>query len=81
MDGTRVLDYLRRHGQGLDSDIAKALGIPLPRVQHVIESLSAQGQVLVCRSTQFGDGACVETMLCRVSGYVPPARPGRKPKR
>jgi DNA-binding IclR family transcriptional regulator len=81
MDGSRVLDYLRHHGQGVDSEIASALGMPLPRVHHVIESLSAQGQVLVCRTTQFCGGARVETLLCRVSGYVPPARPGRKPKR
>jgi hypothetical protein len=81
MDGPRVLDYLRHHGQGVDSEIASALGIPLPRVHDVIERLSAQGQVLVCRTTQFCGGSCVETLLCRVSGYVPPARPGRKPKR
>jgi hypothetical protein len=79
MDG--ILQYLRHHGQGFDSDIAAATGLTIEKVRLVIADLSADGDVLVCRSIQFKEGKPIEAMLCRVSGYVPPASPGRKPKR
>jgi hypothetical protein len=28
---------------------------------------------------RFNDGKKIEGMLCRVSGYIPPKAPGRKP--
>jgi hypothetical protein len=79
MDG--ILQYLRHHGQGFDSDIAAATGLTIEKVRLVIADLSADGDVLVCRSIQFKEGKPIEAMLCRVSGYVPPTSPGRKPKR
>jgi hypothetical protein len=35
---------------------------------------------MVCRSIRYKDGKEVEAMLCRISGYIPPAAPGRKSK-
>jgi hypothetical protein len=76
-----ILQYLRNHGQGFDTEIAAATGMTIEKVRLAIADLSADGDVLVCRSIQFKEGNPVEAMLCRVSGYVPPASPGRKPKR
>jgi hypothetical protein len=78
MDG--ILQYLQHHGQRLDSEIAAAMGMEIEKVRVAISDLSADGDVLVCRSIQFKEGKPVEAMLCRVSGYIPPASPGRKPK-
>lgn len=79
MDG--VLQYLRNHGQGFDTEIAAAIGMPIEKVRRQLTNLSAGGDVLLCRSIQFKEGKQVEATLCRVSGYIPPAAPGRKPKR
>ena len=40
----------------------------------------ASGAVIMCHLTRFEKGERIEAWLCRVSGYVPPAAPGRKGK-
>jgi hypothetical protein len=35
---------------------------------------------MVCRSIRYKDGKEIDGLLCRISGYVPPAAPGRKSK-
>jgi hypothetical protein len=42
--------------------------------------LSAKGDVIMCSTTRYTNGKPVQGMLCRASGYIPPASPGRKPK-
>jgi hypothetical protein len=34
----------------------------------------------MCSLTRFEDGKRIDAWQCRVSGYVPPVAPGRKPK-
>ena len=75
-----IMQYLKAHGELLDSEIAAGTGISLARVTRSVSDLSAKGELIMCRLTRFIDGKKVEGMLCRVSGYVPPAAPGRKPK-
>ena len=75
-----IMKYLKAHGERLDSEIASATGISLANVSRTVSELSAKGEVIVCRLTRFTDGKKTEGMLCRVSGYVPPAAPGRKSK-
>jgi len=74
-----VLEYLKKYGQLLDSEIATGTGIPLPKVRTSISDLSARGEISRCSVTRFNNGKPVESTLCRISGYVPPASPGRKP--
>lgn len=81
MHTTPILKHLKKHGQLLDSEIAAATGIPLPKVRISLSDLSARGEISRCSVTRFNDGKPVEAMLCRISGYVPPASPGRKPNR
>lgn len=79
MDTAPVLQYLKKHGQQLDSEIAAATGIPLQQVRICLSDLSVRGEISRCHVTRFNDGKPVEGMLCRVSGFIPPAAPGRKP--
>ena len=75
-----ILQYLQLHGEQLDSQIASATGISLANVRSCVSELSARGDVVVCRSIRFKDGKQIEAILCRMSGYIPPAAPGRKAK-
>ncbi len=75
-----ILQYLKLNGERLDSEIATAIGISLAKVRLGVSELSAKGDVIVCRSIRFKEGKPIEAILCRVSGYIPPAAPGRKSK-
>ena len=79
MHATPILQYLKKHGQRLDSEISEATGIPLPKVRISLSDLSARGEISRCSVTRFNDGKPFEGMLCRVAGYIPPTAPGRKP--
>jgi hypothetical protein len=79
MHNAPILQYLKKHGQQLDSEIAAATGIPLPKVRISLSDLSARGEISRCSVTRFSDGKPVEGMLCRVAGFIPPSAPGRKP--
>ena len=79
MHATPVLQYLKKHGQRLDSEISVATGIPLNQVRQSLSDLSDRGEISRCSVTRFNDGKPVEAILCRISGYIPPAAPGRKP--
>lgn len=81
MSASPILNHLRKHGQLRDSEIAVALGLRLASVRSSLSDLAAQGQISCCNVTSFQQGQPVEEVLCRVSGYIPPAAPGRKPKR
>ena len=59
---------------------AKELGQPLSSVRRELTALAASRQIITCVLTRFDDGKPVEAWQCRVSGYVPPAAPGRKAK-
>ena len=79
MSTKQVLQYLRKHGQKLDSEIAKDTGIPLKQVRLSVYELSMLKEISNCSVTHFKEGKAIEGILCRISGYVPPASPGRKP--
>lgn len=75
-----ILKYLKDHGERLDAEIAADTGVSLKNVRLYLNELSAKGDVIMCRTTRYTDGKPVEGMLCRPSGYIPPASPGRKSK-
>lgn len=74
-----VLQHLKKHGQLLDSEIAAATGIPLAQVRASLSGLLARKEISSCSVTRFKDGKPVESMFCRISGFIPPATPGKKP--
>ncbi len=75
-----ILQYLKIHGERLDTEIAQAVGISLGDVRKQITDLTAKGEVMSCQTTKFIKGKQIEGMSCRISGFVPPSAPGRKPK-
>jgi hypothetical protein len=75
-----ILEYLKDSGERLDLEIAAATGLSLAKVRVGVTDLHARGAVIVCRSIRYKDGKAIDGLLCRVSGYIPPAAPGRKSK-
>jgi len=75
-----ILQYLRKHGEQLDTEIAVAAGISLTNVHLHLSELAAKGEVVVCHSIRFKKGRKIEGISCRLTGYIPPAAPGRKSK-
>ncbi len=73
-----ILKYMQQSGEQLDAEIAAATRIPLSVVRDHLTTLSARGDVVVCRSTRFTKGKKTEGMLCRIAGFIPAASPGRK---
>ena len=77
---TETLQCLKRHGQRLDLEIAKEIRVPLLTVRQHLTALAASREAIVCKTIQFDKGRQFEAWQGRVSGFVPPATPGRKPK-
>jgi DNA-binding IclR family transcriptional regulator len=75
-----ILQCLKKYGQRLDVEIAKEMGMPLATVRQRLAGLEASREVIVCSLTRFENGKRIDAWQCRVSGYVPPAGPGRKAK-
>ena len=75
-----ILQYLKKHGERLDAEIAAAAGLSLSKTRIYLAELAAQGEVMTYHSTRFEDGKKIEGIRCRLSGITPPAAPGRKSK-
>ena len=75
-----ILRCLKKYGQRLDLEIAKEMGIPLAKVRGSLVGLAATRAVIMCNLTRFENGKRIDAWQCRVSGYIPPAGPGRKAK-
>ena len=78
MDG--ILQYLKTHGERLDSEIAQATGTSLAKVRVRLAELTERKQIMTCYSIRYEKGKKIEGLCCRLTGYIPPASPGRKPK-
>jgi len=74
-----VLQYLKKHGQRLDSEIAADTGIPIEQVRRDISALSALGEITTCSVTRFNGDERFEGTQCRPASFIPPKSPGRKP--
>ncbi|ADE12998.1 helix-turn-helix domain-containing protein [Sideroxydans lithotrophicus] len=75
-----ILQYLKTHGERLDTEIAEATGLTLAKVRTLLAELAAKGEIMACHSTKFDKGKKIEGISCRLSGFIPPAAPGRKSK-
>ncbi len=75
-----TLQCLKKHGQRLDLEIAKELRMPLATVRAHLATLADRREAIVCKTIQFDKGKQIEAWQGRISGFVPPAAPGRKPK-
>jgi len=75
-----ILPCLKKHGQRLDSALAKETGVPIAKVRQRFAELSATGAIITCNLTRFEHGKRIDELVCRMSGWVPPPAPGRKTK-
>jgi len=80
MPTNQILQYLKSHGECLDTEIATGTGIPLANIRQHLSELAAKHEVMVCDSTRFEKGKKIEHVICRLSGFVVKAKPGAKPK-
>lgn len=74
-----ILQQLKRNGQMLDSEIAVATGISMKQIQSSLADMTARGVIMRCSVTRYENEKPIKAMQCRISGFVPPAAPGRKP--
>ena len=77
---TETLLCLKKHGQRLDLEIAKEMRVPLATVRAHLTALVDRREAIVCKTIQFENGRPFEAWQGRLSGFAPPAAPGRKPK-
>lgn len=75
-----ILDYLSNHGERLDTEIALATGISRTNVRLYLSELASKGEIMTCLSIKYEKGKKIEGISCRLTGFIPPASPGRKPK-
>jgi len=75
-----ILQYLKTHGERLDTEIAEAVGLPLATVRTQLTELAAKREIMACYSIRHENDKQIEGMKCRLAGYIPPAAPGRKSK-
>ena len=75
---TEILRCLKKHGQRLDSELAKETGVPIAKVRQHLAELAATGAIITCNLTRYEHGKQFDGLLCRVSGWFPPPAPGRK---
>jgi len=75
-----ILQFVQQKGECLDTEIAKATGMTLFDVHRELEQLKASKKIMLCESTKFVKGKEIKAIVCRISGYIPPAKPGAKPK-
>ena len=76
-----ILQYLKAHGEKLDSEIAAATGLSVEVIRNQLIALAEKNMVMVCQSTRYVKGKKIESMSGRISGFIPKAAPGRKSSR
>ena len=76
----QILQYLKKHGERLDAEIAQGAGLSLTKTRLYLAELAAKGEIVAYHSTRFLEGQKIEGMRCRLSGITPKAAPGRKSK-
>ena len=75
-----ILQYLKKNGQKLDIEVAEATGMSLTNVRSQLSELAIKGKIMTCHLTRYDNEKTLENISCRISGYIPPAAPGRKAK-
>ena len=74
-----LFEYIKRHGQIIDRDLAKEFSLPVDEVRAMVYQLQASNKLYTCDIINFEDGVEMKGLLCRVSCFMPKAKTGRKP--
>ena len=75
-----ILQYLGKHGERFETDIAEAIDISRTNVRRYLSELASNGEIMTCLSIRYDKGKKIEGISCRLTGFIPPASPGRKTK-
>jgi len=75
-----ILQYLSKHGERIDTEIAVATGMSRSNVRLYLSELASKGEIMTCLSIRYEKGKKIEGISCRLTGFIPPASPGRKSK-
>jgi len=75
-----ILQYLTKQGECLDTAIATATKLPLKTVHAHLAEMKADNKIMLCESIRYVKGKEIKSTICRISGYIPPAKPGAKSK-
>ena len=70
-----ILQYLKAHGESLDTKIAEVTGITLAKTRAHLAELAAQREIMVCDSIRFEKGKEIRGLSCRLTGFTPKAKP------
>jgi|KBSSwiStaDraftv2_1062776.scaffolds.fasta_scaffold228432_3 predicted ArsR family transcriptional regulator len=62
-----IIDYLQVNGEKMETEIAKALQIPMTQIHTHLAQLSVSGEVICCKVTRYIDGKPVEGTSYRLS--------------
>jgi len=73
-----ILQYLKKHGERSDTEIAEGIGISLADLHLQLAELASKNQVMLCHSTKFVKGKEIQATICRIAGFTPKAAPGPK---
>jgi DNA-binding IclR family transcriptional regulator len=73
-----ILEYLKTHGEMLDSEIAAGAGLPLSKTRIYLAELESSGKIVTYHSTRFLEGQKIEGIRCRLSWINPKDARGRK---
>jgi transcription initiation factor IIE alpha subunit len=76
----KILEYLNKHGEGLDTEISAATRIPLNNLHLHLNELMAKKEVMTFHATRYVDCIKSEVMICRLARKGPAIKPLRKSK-
>jgi len=75
-----ILDYLKKHGECIDTEISAGTGITLATVRQHLTELMAKGEIMTCHATRFENDKKAEVIIYRLVGLGPVIKPGKKAK-
>jgi len=67
-----ILQYLKKHSDKLDTEIARATHLSLPITRQHLAELADKGEVLAYHSTQLIEGQKIVGMRYRLAGAISP---------
>ncbi len=74
----KILDYLNKHGDCLDTEISVGTRIPITKVQQHLIELMEQGEVITCHATRYVESVKSEVTICRLLPKANAARHSRR---
>ncbi len=71
----KILNYLSKHGECLDTEIANGTRIPISKLHQQLTELKAKGNVITCHATRYVDCTKSEVTICRLVGQGQVTKP------